>query len=115
MASTAYEKVNATGTYENLFRLVPVNGHGARVLPLALVSGHGAQISARVPKKKAMFKLVPLFGHRARTKSKQGLIAHDNSLFPANLFSCVCFYSLCSQGKPVAMVILDRRLMKGYN
>ena len=37
-ASTVYEKVNTTGTDENLFRLVP--GHGARVgeyTPLKLV------------------------------------------------------------------------------
>ena len=33
-ALTAYEKVNTAGTDENLFRLVPVLGHGARVLPL---------------------------------------------------------------------------------
>ena len=38
VASTAYEKVNATGTHEYLFRLVPVPGHGARVLPLELVA-----------------------------------------------------------------------------
>ena len=46
VASTANDKVNTTGTDENLFRLVPVLGHGARVLPLELVSvpGHGAQI-----------------------------------------------------------------------
>ena len=39
------------GTDENLFRLVPVLRHGARVLPLELVPvpGHGAQISARIP------------------------------------------------------------------
>ena len=30
-ASTACEKVNTTGTDENLFRLVPVPGDGARV------------------------------------------------------------------------------------
>ena len=40
--------VNTTGT-ENLFRLEPVPGHGARVLPLELV--HGAQNSARAPTK----------------------------------------------------------------
>ena len=34
VASTAYEKVNTAGTDENLFRVVPVPGHGARVLPL---------------------------------------------------------------------------------
>ena len=34
VASTAIEKADATGTDENLFRLVPVLGHGARVLPL---------------------------------------------------------------------------------
>ena len=47
VASTAYEKVNTTGNDENLFRLVPMPGHGARVLPLELVPfpGHGGQIS----------------------------------------------------------------------
>ena len=47
-ASTACEKVNACDTDENLFRLVPVPGHGARVLPLELVPvpGHGVQIRA---------------------------------------------------------------------
>ena len=41
------------GTDEILFRLVPVPGHGARVLPLELVAvpGHGAQISAQAPTK----------------------------------------------------------------
>ena len=40
-------------TDENLFRLVLVPGHGARVLPLELVPvpGHGAQISARASTK----------------------------------------------------------------
>ena len=37
VASTAYEKVSTMGTDENLLRLVPVPGHGARVLPLRLV------------------------------------------------------------------------------
>ena len=48
-ASTACEKVNTVSTDENLFRFVPVPGHGARVLPLKLVPlpGHGAQIFAR--------------------------------------------------------------------
>ena len=50
-ASAGCEKVNSAGTDKNLFRLVPVLGHGARVLPLELVPvpGHGAQISAREP------------------------------------------------------------------
>ena len=45
-AATAYEKVYTTGTDENQFRLVPVLGHGARVLPLELVPvpGHGARV-----------------------------------------------------------------------
>ena len=45
VASTAYSK-NTTGTDENLFRLVPVLGHGARILPpeIVPVPGHGAQI-----------------------------------------------------------------------
>ena len=49
VASTAYEKANTTDTDENLFRLVSVPGHGARVLPLELVPG--AQISALAPTK----------------------------------------------------------------
>ena len=62
-------------TDENLFRLVPVPGNGARVLPLELVPvpGHDAQISARAPKK-ALFRLMPVLGHRARvTKGEQNL------------------------------------------
>ena len=31
VASTAYEKVNTTGTVRNLSRLVPVPGHGAQI------------------------------------------------------------------------------------
>ena len=50
-ASTACKKVNTGGTDENLFRLVPMPGHGARVLPLELVPGQGAQISAQAPTK----------------------------------------------------------------
>ena len=43
VASIACEK--------HLFRLVPMPGHGARVLPLELmpVPGHGTQIRARAP------------------------------------------------------------------
>ena len=53
VASTDYQKVNTTVTDENLFRLVPVSGHGSRVLPLELVPvpRHGAQISALAPTK----------------------------------------------------------------
>ena len=53
VTSTAYEKVNTTGTDENLFRLVPVPGDGAQVLPLESVPvpRHGAQISVRAPTK----------------------------------------------------------------
>ena len=50
-ASAASAKVNTSGTDENLFRLVLVLGHGARVLPLELVPGHGAQICVRAPTK----------------------------------------------------------------
>ena len=53
VASTAYDKVNKTGTDENLFRLVPVPGHGVRVLPLELVLGH---------QQEAMFRLLPVPG-----------------------------------------------------
>ena len=54
------KEVNAAGTDENLFRLVPVLGHGARVVPLELVPvlGHGARV---VP-----LELVPVLGHGAR-------------------------------------------------
>ena len=47
-ASTACEKAITAGTDNNLFRLVPVIGHSARVLPLDLVPvpRHGAQIWA---------------------------------------------------------------------
>ena len=60
--STACKKVNTAGTDENLFRLVPVVGHGARVLPLELavfkfVFEH---------QQKAMFRLVPVLGHGTR-------------------------------------------------
>ena len=48
VASSAYEKLNTTGTDENLFRLDLVPGHAARVLALELVPmpEHGAQIRA---------------------------------------------------------------------
>ena len=52
--STAYDKVNTTRNDENLLRLVPVPGHGARVLPLEPVLGH---------QQKAMFRLFPVPGH----------------------------------------------------
>ena len=67
VASTAYEKVNTTGTDKNLFRLVPEPGHSARVLALKVVPvpGHGAQISARAPTKGC----VQTGAHRARGPS----------------------------------------------
>ena len=45
-ASTACETVNTVGTDKNLFGLVHVPGHGARVLPLELVPlpGHGVRV-----------------------------------------------------------------------
>ena len=45
--------MNKDGTDENLFRLVPVLGHGALVLPLESVPvpEQGAQICARAPTK----------------------------------------------------------------
>ena len=45
--------MNTVGTDENLFRLVPVPGHSARVLPLqpVPVPRHGAQICAWEPTK----------------------------------------------------------------
>ena len=73
-------KVNTTGTDENLFRLVPVLGKGAQVLPLELVPvpGHGAQISTRAPttdRQQAMFRLVP--GHGYRTRVLNGRCSHS--------------------------------------
>ena len=51
VASSAYEKLNTTGTDENLFRVDLVAGHAARVLALELLPmpEHGAQIRARAP------------------------------------------------------------------
>ena len=46
-SSTACKKVNAADTYENLFRLVPLLGHGTQMLPLEPVTRYGAQICAR--------------------------------------------------------------------
>ena len=63
------------GTDENLFRLVPIPGHGARVLlELVPMPGHGAQISAWAPRKKGYVQT----GARVRatfsgTKSEQGV------------------------------------------
>ena len=49
--SDKFGVVASTGTDKNLFRLVPVPGHSARVLLLELVPvpGHGAQVRARCP------------------------------------------------------------------
>ena len=70
VASTAYKKVNTMGTDENLFRLVLMPGHGARVLPLelVLVSGQGARVSARAPTKGDVHTALS-----TGTKSEQGL------------------------------------------
>ena len=72
-ASTACKKVNTAGTEENLFRLVPVLGHGARVLHLELVllPGHGAQFVLG-HQQKAMFRLVFVPGHCGRAPSLNG-------------------------------------------
>ena len=45
------KKVNTAGNDQNLFRLVSVPGHGARVLSLELVPKpeHGVKISSRAP------------------------------------------------------------------
>ena len=58
---------DTVGTDENLFRFVPVPGHGARVLPLEPVPepGNGAQICARAQTEGAMFRPVPVPGNRA--------------------------------------------------
>ena len=66
VASTAFKKANTTGTDENLFRQVPVPGHGAQVLPLELVPvpRHFAQLVLG-HQQKAMFRLVPVPGHLA--------------------------------------------------
>ena len=47
-ASAACEEVNTSNTDENLFRLVPMPGHGAQVLPLELVPGHVLRHGVRV-------------------------------------------------------------------
>ena len=90
-ASTAFEKVNTAGTDENLFRLVPVPGHGTRVLSmelvlvpghgtrvlpleLVLVPGHGAQISTRGPTKGYVQTGTHARAPCPGTKSEQGLI-----------------------------------------
>ena len=39
-ASTACKKVNTAGTDENLFRLVPVPGHGAQITARAPTKGN---------------------------------------------------------------------------
>ena len=44
-ASTACKKVSTAGSNENLFRLVHVPGHGARVLPLELVPNRKTHLS----------------------------------------------------------------------
>ena len=52
VASTAYEKVNTTGTDANLFRLVPVPVHGAQTCARAATKGHvqtGALAQQRTP------------------------------------------------------------------
>ena len=51
--TTACKEMNTTGTDENLFRLVPVFGRDAWVLPLELVPmpWHCPQICARAPTK----------------------------------------------------------------
>ena len=52
-ASTPCEKVNTTSIDENLFRLLPVPGPSARVLPVELmpVPEHGAQNCVWAPTK----------------------------------------------------------------
>ena len=50
--SDKFGVVASTGTDKNLFRLVPVPGHSARVvlLELVLVPGHGSQVRACCPR-----------------------------------------------------------------
>ena len=54
-SSTVCKKVRTAGTDENLFRLVPVFGHSARVPSAsgasARIPGYGAQICDRAPTK----------------------------------------------------------------
>ena len=68
---------NTTGTEENLFRLVPVPRHCARVLPLELVPvpGHGAQITARTPAK-ARSEQGQRYLHAQENVSKRLQITH---------------------------------------
>ena len=83
-ASTACEKVNTQGTDKDLFRLVPMSRHGARVLPLGtapkFVLGH---------QQKTMFRLVPVPGHgnqvRTRPMSTDPSAAGDYWLSSCNL------------------------------
>ena len=81
-ASTACEKVDTAGTDENLFRLVPVPGHGARVLPLKLlpVSGYSAQISARAPTKG--YVQTRAGAAVTVTKSERGLVKASSWYYP---------------------------------
>ena len=77
-ASTACKKVNTEGTDENLFRLVPMPGHGARVLPLELmpVPGHGTLSTTEgyvQTRTRAQ-------ASRAGTKSERGLTPHNETL-----------------------------------
>ena len=66
-ASTVCKKANTAGADENLFRLVPVPGHGARVQPLELVRkfvlGH---------QQKAMFRLMPVPGRQSERGLNRG-------------------------------------------
>ena len=67
--------MNTVGTDEMLFRLVPVPGHGARVLPLELVPvpGHGTQIGARAPRKGCVHTGVGARGPDMGAMSERGL------------------------------------------
>ena len=75
-------KINTAGTDENLFRLVPVHGHGQVPSTTSRASArarHCAQISAPAPEK-AMFRP----DTRTGTKSERGL---RYFFFHADLFS----------------------------
>ena len=52
------------GTDKILFTPVPMPRNGPRVQPLEVVPvpGHGAQIFARAPTKRSVFRLVPMPG-----------------------------------------------------
>ena len=88
-ASTAYEKVNTSGTDKNLIRLVPMAGHGARVLPLEL--GTGPQINAWALTKRLCSDRAPsAYKHRICTIPGSSHPSQDQPLGPNSLTISTC-------------------------